>query len=263
MSSCVDLQCQRLTKSQIHITIFEMEGAERVSPKGDHELRDMAAVDRNDDDLQAATQDSEFGKSTNTQNEIEEGIGANEQEQALVPDTTSEDMSTTTTTASRTSSHFLLQAGEPGLTNDFHHFAGRSDDSIILRSPSNVSLSLTVSFVDAKDNPLSILESSTICADKCEELNSLRSQVFSTVLDKGNDSERALADSDLLQNITNLKVVSFRLEEDGNVASMNITPTRINESCPMPYKIYESWHYRNVLRGKLKEYRVDVRVCLS
>ncbi|EXJ91755.1 hypothetical protein A1O3_00305 [Capronia epimyces CBS 606.96] len=92
-------------------------------------------------------------------------------------------------------------------------------------------------------------------------LNELRANIVSV-----GSENRALQrmtlweDASLERLIKDLNRVTFKLEEDGHAASMNITPTRVDRRCAFPETEYGAWYYRNVRRGKKTMYEVNVYI---
>ncbi|EXJ93502.1 hypothetical protein A1O1_01894 [Capronia coronata CBS 617.96] len=67
-------------------------------------------------------------------------------------------------------------------------------------------------------------------------------------------------DDHLERFVKDLDHVTFRLQEDGHMAAMNVTPTNITRQCAFPDMEYKAWFYRNVQRGKMTRYDVQVSI---
>ncbi|KIW29407.1 uncharacterized protein PV07_05223 [Cladophialophora immunda] len=138
------------------------------------------------------------------------------------------------------------------------------DSEVIIRSPTNITLDVTVRVGGKAPGPAFTV---TLSACKCSLLSDLRAHIVvrgsrdarlqeTTTLPPCGDG----GDSSLLRRIRDLRRVTFRLEEDGHVARLNITPTRIDASCVFPETEYEAWYYRNILRGNQRVYAVEVNI---
>lgn len=131
-------------------------------------------------------------------------------------------------------------------------------NEIIVRSPSNIKLDVQV-LIGGKVPKCSFTYQFT--AAKCSLLSDLRAQLVSAGSERTELQQATLwSDGHLLRLMKDLNHVTFRLQEDGHVARMNITPTKVDRSCAFPETEYEAWFYRNILRGNLKEYRVEVKI---
>jgi hypothetical protein len=100
-----------------------------------------------------------------------------------------------------------------------------------------------------------------LCAARCGTLDELRTNITAAGSEEQKLQDATLwKDDNLLRLIKDLNRVTFRLEEDGHVARMNITPTKVDRSCAFPETEYEAWFYRNIVRGNQEYYRVDVKI---
>ncbi|OAP65722.1 hypothetical protein AYL99_01694 [Fonsecaea erecta] len=159
---------------------------------------------------------------------------------------------TTTTTASRVPIPSSVSA---------HH--RHYDSEVIIRSPTNITLDVTVRVSGKAPTPALNI---TLPAGKCSLLSDLRAHIAATgsgdasTLCSNNDKDGWPLGKRLLHLIRDLRKVTFRLEEDGHIAKLNITRTRIDASCVFPETEYEAWYYRNVLRGKQRVYTVEVNI---
>lgn len=129
---------------------------------------------------------------------------------------------------------------------------------VIVRSPGSILLDVSVHI---QGNESKSAFNFALSASRCSKLSDLRSQLVSA----GSEDSKLQAatgckDSNLLDRMKDLDRVIFRLEEDGHVARMNITPSRVDRSCAFPDIEYEAWYYRNILRGNLEVYKVEVRI---
>ncbi|KAL2418042.1 hypothetical protein ABEF95_000925 [Exophiala dermatitidis] len=149
---------------------------------------------------------------------------------------------------------------------------------VVLRDPQTVTLAITIQ-VHAKSNqtmtPQASTESSsstssftfTTLASTCTSLMSLRDLLVAK-----NSPSRSFLSLRLLnaennslnfnQLVQGLSQVTFKLEEDGHVATMNMTPARVDRSRAFPAAEYEAWFWRNVRRGHKASYGVQVNVLL-
>ncbi len=108
--------------------------------------------------------------------------------------------------------------------------------------------------------PKSNLEFTLRAAD-CGTLDAFRTNMISAGSKERKLQEATLwKDDNLLRLVRDLYRVTYRLEEDGHVARMNITPTKVDRYCAFPETEYEAWFYRNIVRGNRKSYRVDVKI---
>ncbi|KAG9770179.1 hypothetical protein KCU88_g6683, partial [Aureobasidium melanogenum] len=167
-----------------------------------------------------------------------------------------------------------------------YHYDSDSDDindtntPVLLRDPQTVTLAITIQ-VRAKSHqtitPQASTESSssssftftfTTSASNCTSLMSLRDLLVAK-----NSQSRSFLSLHLLnaaennclnldQLVQDLDRVTFKLEEDGHVATMNMTPARVDRSRAFPAVEYEAWFWRNVRRGHKASYGVQVNVLL-
>ncbi|KAK7902561.1 hypothetical protein LTR67_002207 [Exophiala xenobiotica] len=66
------------------------------------------------------------------------------------------------------------------------------------------------------------------------------------------------------RRIPDLSNVNIKLEEDGYIADLTITPTKLNASSVFPDLQYRAWYYRNIIKGRgdKAEYAVDVKMTM-
>ncbi|KAJ9500133.1 hypothetical protein H2202_004524 [Exophiala xenobiotica] len=66
------------------------------------------------------------------------------------------------------------------------------------------------------------------------------------------------------RRIPDLSKVNIKLEEDGYIADLTITPTKLNASSVFPDLQYRAWYYRNIIKGRgdKAEYAVDVKMTM-
>lgn len=135
----------------------------------------------------------------------------------------------------------------------------RLRNEIFIRSPANITLSVNIRVVHGK----ALISSSVVDlpANKCSLLSDLRAQVVIATSNGAKLQNGPLwEDSDLKCQVCNLQKVAFRLEEDGHIATMTIAPTQICALTVFPHLNYETWYYRNVLRGNQNVYKVEVTI---
>ncbi|KIX94126.1 uncharacterized protein Z520_10152 [Fonsecaea multimorphosa CBS 102226] len=169
----------------------------------------------------------------------------------------------------------------PYFSSEHKHY----DNEVIIRSPMNITLDVIVRVVSggkaAPESSSASFFNMTLPASKCSLLSDLRLHIAVTgsrdarLLEEATATKPAPPCSDddddddddgpgislrLLRLVRDLSKVTFRLEEDGHVAKLNITPTRIDSSCVFPETEYEAWYYRNVLRGNQRVYTVEVKI---
>ncbi|KAK5191852.1 hypothetical protein LTR99_008418 [Exophiala xenobiotica] len=66
------------------------------------------------------------------------------------------------------------------------------------------------------------------------------------------------------RRIPDLSKVNIKLEEDGYIADLTITPTKLNSSSVFPDLQYRAWYHRNIIKGRgdKAEYAVDVKMTM-
>lgn len=100
-----------------------------------------------------------------------------------------------------------------------------------------------------------------LCAADCCALNYLRASIIAAGAEGGRLQKATLwMEDDIQLMMRDLNRVTFKLEEDGHVAKMSITRTKVDRSCAFPETEYKAWFYRNVARGKLDAYTVEVDI---
>ena len=143
--------------------------------------------------------------------------------------------------------------------NGGHQTDKDNNKEVIIKSPADITLAIHIQVFSGKTpSATSII---TLPASKCTLLSDLRAEVVKACSERKDLKEATVEyTDDLLCHIQDLNKVTFRLEEDGHVATMNITRTKIDSTCAFPEHDYEAWYYRNILRGKQDVYKAEVKI---